>query len=206
MESNTSSRNISLAVLTSTLVPFGVLVAIAFLAAAHIQPLEPPAYLAPVRILDWYRTIYTAWVTIILLTPALCLYVWRPSTPNGHNYWLLLWTCSYLAYLIHFYWALFVFFAGDLDEVFNSPMVRSPRFNFFLTSWWSLDILLAWLVRSNPKWVTLQRAALHLVILVAFFVGSVVEGKGLGIGLGIVMTASVSFCLVWRLISRTKNS
>jgi len=205
MESNTSTRNISLAALTSTVLPSGALIASALLAAAHIQCLEPPSYLPPSKLLDWYRAIYTAWVTVILLTPALCLDAWRPSMPNGHNYWRLFWTCSYFAYLIHFYWAVFVFFEGDIGAVFRSPMVSTPRFNFLLTFWWSFDMLPLWFFRSNPRWVRLQRAALHLVLLVAFFVGSVVEGQGLGRGLGMVMGASVVCCFVWRLVARAKE-
>ena len=69
MASHTSSRSVSLTALTSTVLPLGVLVVMAFLAAAHIQILAPPPDLAPAKILDWYRMLYTARVTVILLTP-----------------------------------------------------------------------------------------------------------------------------------------
>src|SRR5215472_9021647 len=50
-----------------------------------------------------YRAVFTLWVTIVLLTLALCAYIFlRPGERNG--YWLGFWTTSYLAFLCHLCW------------------------------------------------------------------------------------------------------
>src|SRR5262249_27504883 len=52
----------------------------------------------------YYRIVFTIWVSTVLLTFALCFYALRrPTAPS--TYWVLFWTFSYLAYLLHFYWS-----------------------------------------------------------------------------------------------------
>src|SRR4051812_47122737 len=67
----------------------------------------------PVHTVLYDRVVLTIWAAILLLTPALCFHVFsRSDAPN--SYWRAFWTCSYLAYLVHFYWTVFGTFHGDL--------------------------------------------------------------------------------------------
>src|SRR5215469_10060531 len=50
-----------------------------------------------------YTVIFTIWVTVTLLIPALCFHIFsRSNAPN--TYWRAFWTFAYLAFLAHVYW------------------------------------------------------------------------------------------------------
>src|SRR5215467_15699942 len=77
--------------------------------------------LAPVRDDFYYLVIFTVYVCIFLLTPALCFHIFsRSDTPN--SYWRAFWTFAYLALLVHLYWAVSATCAGDWHLVFNSKV------------------------------------------------------------------------------------
>src|SRR5207244_1577276 len=126
------------------------------------------------------RIVFTIWVATILLTFALCFYVLRrPGAPS--NYWLFFWTFSYFAYLFHFYWSAGVLFGWDFtgkEGILHSriginpdpeKVVCSPIPDLVLTVWWGWDVALAWFISSNPRWLRIERGAISLFALVAFF-------------------------------------
>jgi len=149
---------------------------------------DPPPVLpavGPALTAVYFRIVFTIWVTLVLVTPAFCFYIMRrPDTTS--NYWVLFWTFSYLAYLWHFFWAVFILFAGDFHEVLNSPqganpnpekVVDNPIPDLILTVWWGIDVLLAWIITYNNRLVQLQRGALQLFAFMAFFGASVLAAK-----------------------------
>ncbi len=165
----------------------------------------------------YYRIVFTIWVATVLLTVALCFYALRrPNAPS--NYWVLFWTFSYLAYLLHFYWSVGALFGWDFtskDGILHSrigvnpdpeKVVCNPIPDLVLTVWWGLDVLLAWLVfaRSCPKWVRMERGAVSLFAFAAFFGATVLATKAGPIVrvLGVLMLLSVLFCYVLRIIMR----
>jgi Animal haem peroxidase len=160
--------------------------------------------------IDLQRVIFTIWVAIALLTPALCFHVFSRS--DGHNsYWRAFWTFAYLALLTHLYWAIFGNCHGDFGLIYDHKkqietgsecLVEHPKPDFFLAAWWGLDVVLAWTVSDNIKWVRVQRGAVHLLAFVMFFSAFVMAEKA-GIFahlLGILMVLIVSACFVLRLI------
>jgi hypothetical protein len=161
-----------------------------------------------------YRVIFSIWAAIVLLMPALCFHIFsRSNAPN--SYWRAFWTCSFLAYLVHFYWTVFGTFHGDLDAIFHSQegvaadpdkVVDHPGPDFFLTAWWGLDVVLAWLV-PDRKWVRVQRGAVHLLTFVMFFGAAVLATKADMIVrfLGVVMAFTVLGCFMLRLIVRESD-
>ena len=174
----------------------------------------PPALPAvePPHSVVYYRIVFTIWVTLVLLIPAFCFYIMRsPATTS--DYWLLFWTASYLAYLLHFYWAVFVLFGGNFGEILNSPLgananpekvVCNPIPDFVLTAWWGVDVVLAWVllyqgILANSRLVQLQRGALQIFTFVAFFGATVIAPKaGLIahlLGLLMVLIATVFFAM-----------
>lgn len=114
----------------------------------------------------YYRVIFAAWVTIVLLTPALCFHIFSFSTA-ANTYWRALWTAAYVAFLFHIYWATWGVCGGDLHVVLHSQvatpafpecLIEHPRPDFFLAAWWGLDVVLAWLITDNLKWLRAERA------------------------------------------------
>ena len=93
--------------------------------------------------------IYTVWVAMALVIPALCLYILPARTQGRMNYWLLFWTFAYIAYLFHFYYAVMVHYHASIPEVFQQQGIKIAGSNFLVTFWWGLDVLLAWFVRCR---------------------------------------------------------
>ena len=176
-------------------------------------PLPPPAVAAHSFAYD--IVIGSILVTVPLLTLALCFHVFsRSNAPN--TYWRAFWTAAYLAFLVHLSWAVFGTCGGDWHVVFNSK-VATPQFpectieqpgpDLFLAAWWGLDVVLAWLVSDNIKWVRVQRGAVHVLAFIMFFGATVLAAKA-GIAarlLGIVMAIIVTGCFVLRLVVREND-
>ena len=193
---------------------FVVLMAIAH-GAAELKATMDARALSPGHTVVYYRVVFTVWATILLLTPALCFHAFsRSDAPN--SYWRAFWTFAYLAFLAHVYWTVVGTFHGDLHEIFHSQegvatdperVVQHPGADFFLTAWWGLDVVLAWLVSDNQTWVRVQRGAVHLLTFVMFFGAFVLAAKAspAAHGLGIGMALAVGACLVLRTIVRESD-
>src|SRR3989442_7175172 len=65
----------------------------------------------PVPTVIFYQVRFTSWVTLLLLTPALCFHIFSRSGARN-SYWRAFWTFSYLAYLVNFSWMVF---GGAID-------------------------------------------------------------------------------------------
>jgi hypothetical protein len=182
-----TSRNITLGQFTATFVPFGLMLVLALMGAENTLDLP------------FHRLIYSIWATMALLIPALCLYILPARTQVRMNYWLLLWTFAYLAYLVHFYYAVMVHYHASIPEVFREQGIRIAGSNFLVTFWWGLDVLLAWFVRADVKWIRIERLLVNIFIPFTFFVASVVIFKGFVNVLGYAMTVSIVICLIARI-------
>ena len=101
---------------------FVLVVALAHGGAALMAWLEArlsgtgPAARAP-RGVDDYRVVFTLWATVVLLTPALCFYLFSRSGARN-SYWRALWIFAFLAFLVHLCWKA----AAALKQ----PSVRRP--------------------------------------------------------------------------------
>ena len=149
--------------------------------------------------LDLHRTFFTAWAALILVTPALCTFLFRRVSESAARYWLAFWTVSFIAFLVHFYWAVVIIFGNDWNMIRHTPRVSAPIVDTIVTVWWGADVLLAWLIQSEAVWVRIQRALVHLLVFVLFFLGSAKEGelwwsKALGILMGVAVLTSL---IIW---------
>jgi hypothetical protein len=171
-----NTRNFTLGQVTATFVPFGLLLVAALMAAETALDVQGQ------------RMIYSVWASMALLVPALCLFWWPTQSPVAKNVWLLCWTFAYLLYLVHFYYAVMVHYHASIPEVFREQGARIATSNFIDTIWWGLDVVLAWVVASDPKWVRVERYALNVFLPLTFFVASVVIFKGFVNVLGYAMT------------------
>lgn len=196
----------------------------AFLAASLTQGTDifrlvplPPDNTAPnifqeAQRLDLHRTFFTAWAALILVTPALCTSLFRRSSESAARYWLAFWTVSFIAFLVHFYWAVFVMFGDDWNRILQAKgRVSEPIPDTIVTVWWGLDVLLAWLTVSERLWIRIERALIHLLVFVLFFLGSAKEGertesKALGIAMGVAVLASFLIWLTRRLRKQIREA
>jgi len=185
-----NSRNITLGQFAATFIPFGLLLVLALMAAE--TALDLPSQ----------RMIYSIWVAQALVIPALCLYILPARTQRRMNYWLLFWTFAYIAYLFHFYYAVIVHYHASIPEVFQQQGIKIAGSNFLVTFWWGLDVLLAWLIRVDVKWIRIERLLANIFIPLVFFVASVVIFRGFVNVLGYAMTAAIVICLTIRIYAR----
>ena len=194
---------------------FLVLMALAHGAAELQAWLDARGPTPPVHTVVHYRVIFTIWVTVVLLTPALCFHIFsRSNAPN--SYWRAFWTVAYLSLLTHLYWAVFGTFHGDLYAIFHSQegvaanpdmVVEHPGPDFFLAAWWGLDVVLAWLISDDRKWVRVERGAVHVLAFAMVFGATVLAAKAGIVAhlLGIAMALAVAGCFVLRLIVRESD-
>jgi hypothetical protein len=194
----------------------------AFLAASLTQGTDffslvqpPPHDTAPnifqeTQRLDLHRTFFTAWAALLLVTPALCAFLFRRSSASADRYSLAFWTVSLIAFLVHFYWAVFVMFGNDWARIGQATgRVSAPVPDTIVTVWWGLDVLAAWLLRSERLLIRIERAFIHLFVFVLFFLGSAMQGErklstALGIALGVAVLTSLSIWFI-RWLKRSKR-
>ena len=177
--------------------------------------IPPPEKTAPTNVpvspdiqetqrLDLHRTFFTAWAALILVTPALCAFLFRRSSRSAAGFWLAFWTVSFIAFLVHFYWAVVVIFGNDWRLIFNTTRVSAALPDTIFTVWWGLDVLLAWLIQSEGFLIRIQRVLVHLFAFVLFFAGSAVQGEiwwSKALGFAMAATVLIAF-LVWLLKRR----
>jgi hypothetical protein len=158
---------------------------------------------------NYYRVIFTIWVTTVLLTAALCFHVFSFSDA-ANTYWRAFWTFAFLALVAHLYWSVLGTCHGDFAMIYGKKsqaaecVVEHPGPDFFLAAWWGLDVILAWLVSDDTKWVRVQRGAVHVLAFVMFFGATVLAAKAGIVAhlLGIIMVLAVALCSLIRLITR----
>jgi hypothetical protein len=158
----------------------------------------------------YFFVIFTIWACIFLLTPALCFHIFSRSEA-GNYYWRAFWTFAFLALLVHLYWAYAGPCGRSLTSIFNHKAtldphpdckVENPWPDSFLAAWWGLDVVLAWAITDNLKWVRFQRGGVHLLAFLMFFGAFVLADKASieARMLGVLMAIIVIGCLVVRLI------
>ncbi len=146
-----------------------------------------------------FRTVYLVRVALLLAIPALALFPFRDRTPGVWNAWRLFWTFSFLAYAVHFAYAWFGVFGGQIEtarlhpQLFHVPdkptvldlvIAHQGLFvtysNFVVSGLWFLDVVLVWIGGGRGRGPT-AILALHrltwLYVLVSFVISSITFGK-----------------------------
>jgi hypothetical protein len=167
-------------------VPFGIFLGTALLAAEKTLDL------------GLYRTIYTIWVTTALATPALCAFFLPGNSARKQNIWILFWTFSFLAYLVHMAYAIFSVYHGSFHEFVSGQGVFPAIINIVFTLWWTLDVMLAWLSDNQSRWIHIQRVAAHIFIALTFLAATIVLNHGFIRVIGLLMTAAIAVSLMIR--------
>lgn len=170
-----TARKPTLDQLTFTFVPF------AFgLSGALLIAIGAPA-------VSYARTQHLIWIALVLSTAALALYLHAAGRRPLGNYWRLSWSFGLIAYLMHFYYGFWVMFGGGLDAVYAAQGALSATSNLLLTVVWTVDVALAWCVRSPGRLSRSYRGAVHLLVFASFFTSAVIFRTGTVQVLGALM-------------------
>ncbi|MDQ7743290.1 hypothetical protein [Hydrogenophaga pseudoflava] len=150
---------------------------------------------------DLHRTFFTIWASLLFAAPALALLPLSARAAWAARLWRITWTASLLVFAVHFWWAVVELFGNDWSRVLNTPRVSAPRLDTVFAVWWCVDVALAWTARPDRLWVRLQRAGVHLLAFVLFFMGAAREGElAISRALGWGFTAVVAAGLIgWAL-------
>jgi len=205
MENYESRKRVTLSQFTWTFVLFALLLTAALMVPEMPQIIEHHRSVYTIEALVYYRAIYTIWVTIVFMIPALALHFLPGDSESKTNYWRLFWTFGFVAFMVHFYYTIGVIFHGSLREVYaaQGPVIATS--NLLDSAWWGFDLILAWFVNSSAKWIRVQRNFAHVYIPLTFFVSAVIIKHGVVRWLGIVMTAVLVISIVLRWICGKKN-
>jgi hypothetical protein len=156
--------------------------------------------------LTHFRLISSIWVSFVFVIPALYLFVQPDPSPRSSAYWLLCWTFSFLAYLPHFYLAVFRVYHGSLAAMYmkQGPLIATS--NLAVTALWTVDVALAWLTDRNAGSIKVERVAAHTLVALTFFVSGVVIFGGVTRILGLVLTAAIGLGLMRRFGQRAAEA
>jgi hypothetical protein len=186
-------RGVTLAQFSAVFAPFGVL-----LVAALSWPEMTDA-------LNLNRTIATIWATTMLLGIALVIYPFRQASEGTNNLASLYWTFALILFLAHAYWAIFVIFDGVLDT-WKQMGPRIAGINFFLTIWWSLDVLLGWVIARESRWLTWAHIAARAFVFVVFAATLLFLRGGSARYLGMVFAGMVLLALMIRVLVSVRSA
>jgi len=139
--------------------------------------------------LELGRTKLTIWATTILLAPAQILFLFRSVSRSVANMGYLLWTASWLVFLVHAYWAIFVIFDGVPDTIEQMGVLISAG-NFTLLGLWTVDIVLLWLLPAERQRAWLQWAS-RILAFAIFSATLVILREGSAQILGIAYTGAL---------------
>jgi hypothetical protein len=186
-------RAVTLVQFSAAFIPFGAL-----LAAALVWPETTDD-------LDLNRTIAAIWATTVLLDIALVIYPFRSVSQGVNNLASLFWTFAWILFLVHAYWAIFVIYHGVADT-WNEmgPLIAGT--NFFLTIWWTIDVLLVWAIGRERRWLTWAHVAARVFAFIVFAATLIFLRGGSARYLGIVFAATVLLALVSRIFASVRST
>jgi hypothetical protein len=184
---------VTLAQFSAAFIPFGVL-----LVAALMWPETTDA-------VDLNRTIASIWATTVLLGIALSVYPFGSISESTNNLASLYWTFAWILFLAHAYWAIFVIYDGVADT-WNQMGPRIAGTNFFLTIWWSVDVLLVWTITRDPQWLTWAHIAARVFAFLVFAATLLFLRAGAARYLGVVFVVTALAALAIRAFADDKRA
>jgi hypothetical protein len=185
-------RQITLLEFSVTFVPFGLLLFGALVWAEMSTDLTLERIKASI------------WATSILLTVALTIAPFRSMSRTLNNLAGLYWSFTLLIFLVHAYWAIFRYFGG-IAETFEGMGISIAGLNFLLTIWWTLDVLLMWLLHNEPRWLRIAHVAARVFTFLVFAITLLFLRADPARYLGVVFTASVIVALIVRWLAGTRR-
>ncbi len=128
--------------------------------------------------LTFSRVQYTILVSAAFALPAVVLFFSRDlstAPPLFFRYWQLTWVFGFIAYALHFYFAMGVWFNWDFSQVHRRQGLVVLTANCTLLALWGLDAVIALFGPGAGGRVGLfVRWAAHVLFVVAFVTAAVV--------------------------------
>ncbi|SMF51386.1 hypothetical protein SAMN06265365_11794 [Tistlia consotensis] len=155
---------------------------------------------------DFFRAHASAWVSALLATPALSVFVRRFGRAPLGDWWRLFWSAGWVMMAVHLWWGLGALHQWDAASVFQRQgfLVAAPI--FLIQAIWPLDVALAWTRRDwaraagGYRW---WQALAGLAVFLTFFVSLVVFRNDLeSLVLGLVQAAAVLLAGLLRKLDR----
>jgi hypothetical protein len=144
------------------------------------------------------RTEWTALLAMLLAAPASILYVLDGGPPG--RWWRAFWTVGLVAYLLHFWWAVFRSFNGDFSAVIARQGWVAYT-NFAVTILWTLDVIVVWLLWSRRD--TVACVALRFVtwagVTASFLTASALFRSGTIALIGYALATALAIAFLARL-------
>jgi hypothetical protein len=191
MNSSSPWDSITFGQVAVSVVTFGALLALGFYEASTRDNIL------------FHQVLNTVRVTMVLFGVAMCLFVLPGTSDQRTTYWLLFWTVSFLSYVVHVFVAFGFYFHASFSEFYGAQGAFVATTNLVITVWWLLDVVLSW-TTIRAAWVTTQRIGIHVLILLTFFVSTVIfhaadNKETIVIVLGVLQALAVLICYVIRL-------
>jgi hypothetical protein len=141
------------------------------------------------------RCQWTALAAMLIATPALLLYV---LSYHGQGDWRrAFWTAGLVAYMAHFWWAVFRTYQGDFRAIVEHQGFVAYS-NFLVTLLWIVDAVLAWVATDLPatstaavRFVTWLAVGVSFVAASAVFRTGTVQLLGYILGISLIVAAAV---------------
>ena len=135
---------------------------------------NPTADVSDGRLVELYRSAFTAWAALLLFLPAAVSMFGGWGRSSRWRNW---WSVSFVAFAVHMFWSMFVFFDGDIGRMTSTSRVAAFWPGIVLLVWWAVDVVAAWAQPSPSRWVEVQRYGVHALAFVLFVGGSAVTGE-----------------------------
>jgi hypothetical protein len=150
--------------------------------------------------LELGRTRLTMLASVLLLMPALVLYLFRSSGQPVANLSHLFWTAALVVFLVHTYWGAFIFYDGIADTFLNqgTPLASA---NFMLLTLWVADTALLWFAPEH-RYGTLFHKIVRVVVFALIGLDLIAGRTGGAHILGFVFVAVVLLAAVARFAAR----
>ncbi len=145
---------------------------------------------------DALRAVLALWLATVLLIPALAVALLRdPDAPAP--YWRALWTVGLASFLAFLFFGL-----GRVEGFEGGQFTPTTVVLLVVAGWWLADVALAWVVPGELGPVRLERGLLKLVVFGLFFWLTVIDGGGLALVLGVLLTVVVVLAVAARIALR----
>jgi hypothetical protein len=142
---------------------------LAFAIASTVALLGPLAF----GDIDYNRTRFTAWATLLLGTPALVLFLARVGYSSLDARWLDWWTAGLAMYLIHLWYGFGVMLAASFTATYDLQGALVATSNFALAGLWLASAIAGWLGRPAIP----LHAAATLLFTVSAIISAIVFGR-----------------------------
>ncbi len=135
------------------------------------------------------RTRLTILASVLLLIPALALYIYRGVGQPVANLSHLFWTASLAVFIIHTYWGAFIFYDGIADTFRNQGALLAGA-NFTLLGIWVLDTALLWFAPERRVF-TLIHIGVRILVFALLGLDLIAGRTGVAHQLGFVLVGVV---------------